>query len=72
MRLCRALRLLEAVLLLLVSTLVLATILLTVGLDGRSEGAVQAREIPAPVTPPVITAPPGAATVEQKAPGIKP
>ncbi len=72
MRLCRALRLLETALLALVSALILATVLLAVGLIGPSDRAVQAREIPASITAPVVTAPPGAAAVEQKAPGIKP
>jgi hypothetical protein len=61
MRLCRLPPMLEAVLLALVFALFLAAVLMP---------AAQAPVTP--VTPPVITAPAGAAAIEQKAPGTKP
>src|ERR1019366_6579886 len=73
MRLCRMLRMLEAVVLALVFALTLD--IASHALGSPTEDAILAQGqqgTPAPITPPVITAPPGAATVEQKAPGTKP
>jgi hypothetical protein len=73
MRLCRMLRMLEAVVLALVFALTLD--IASHALGSPTEDAILAQGqqgTPAPIAPPVITAPPGAATVEQKAPGTKP
>src|SRR5260370_19388134 len=68
MSLCRVLRMLEAVVLALVLALVSAALVSAaiLGLADRGGWVGQA-----PATPPVVTSPPGAATVEQKAPGTK-